>query len=231
MPSEGHFFRVGGIAAILGVIIFLLATLAHPMQTDPADAIAAFAEYAADRFWVASHLAQLLGVALITGGLLALSWRLRAGRAGVWAVLGGIGAIASVTTSGVLQAVDGIALKVMVDRWVSASPEEQALLFESAFAVRQIEIGLAGIVLLVFGLTAILYGCALWMSDEASNWLGGFGVATGVLLLGAGVMYAYTGFSATAMMASMPGSLLLTFWGIGVGVYLLRSSSRNEKIA
>ena len=226
MPSEGHFCKVGGISAILGVAVFLIATLAHPVGTDPADAPAAFAEYAADPYWVASHLAQLVGVILITAGLVALSWRLRTGRAGVWAVLGGIGAFASLSLSAVLQAVDGVALKVMVDRWAEASPGQQALLLESAFAVRQIEIGLASIVLLAFGLTAMPYGLALWISDEASNWLGGLGIATGVTLLVAGVMYAYTGFSAIAMMVSMPGSLLLMIWGVGVGVYLLRSAWR-----
>jgi hypothetical protein len=127
-------------------------------------------------------------------------------------MFGGAGAVVSLALSGALQAVDGIALKVMVDRWAAASPEEQALLFESAFAVRQIEIGLASIVLLVFGLTAILYGCALWISDEASSWLGGLGIATGLMLLVAAVMYAYMGFSGTAMTGSMLGSLLLVIW-------------------
>lgn len=228
MPSEGHFYKVGGIAVIVGVAIFLIATMAHPIGADPADVPAAFAEYAADPYWIASHLAQLIGVVLITTGLVALSWRLRTGRAGVWAVLGGIGAFASLSLSAALQAVDGIALKVMVDRWAGAPAEEQTLLLESAFAVRQIEIGLASIVLLVFGLTAMPYGWALWISDEASNWLGGLGIATGVMLLVAGVMYAYTGFSGLAMMASMTGSLLLMIWGVGVGVYLLRSASRVD---
>lgn len=231
MLAEYHFYKVGGIAAFLGVPIFLIATLAHPMGADPSDAPAAFAEYAADPYWIASHLAQLLGVALITGSLAALSWRLRAGPAGVWALLGGVGAIASLTLSGALQAADGVALKVMVDRWAAASPEEQALMFESALAVRQIEVGLASIVLLFFGLTAVLYGCALWISSEASNWLGVLGVVTGIVLLVAGTLYAYTGFSGTAMMASMPGSLLLVIWGLGVGVYLLRSSLHMTDVA
>lgn len=224
MLSERPLYKIGGIAAIVGIVVLLVATFAHPMSEDPSDEFTAFAEYAADPYWVASHLGQLLGVAFFTGGLVSLSWRLRSGRAGVWALLGGIVATASLALSGALQAVDGIALKVMVDRWIEASPEEQALLFEGAFVVRQVEIGLASIALLFFGLTGILYACALWFSDQAANWLSGVAMASGCAMLIAGIMYAYTGFSEMAMMVSMPASLLLAVWGIGVGVYLLRSS-------
>jgi hypothetical protein len=224
MPSDQYFYKVGGIAALLGVPCLAIATFAHPMSASPADAHAAFAEYAADRFWVASHLLQLLGVVLITGGLIALSWRLRRGPAGVWAVLGGVGAVGALTLSGALQAVDGIALNVMVDQWASASPESQALLFESAVAVREIEIGLAGIVILFFGLTAVLYAGAFRLSADAPHWLGWLALLSGIAMLIAGVMYAYTGFSDRAMMVSMPASLLLMLWGIAVGIFLLRSS-------
>lgn len=223
-PSEWHFSKVGGIAAILGVVCLVMATLAHPMTAAPADAPAAFAEYAADQFWIASHLGQLLGVFLITGGLIALSWRLRRGRAGIWAVLGGTAAVTSLSLSGALQAIDGIALKIMVDQWAAASPESQSLLFETAFAVRQIEIGLASIVMLFFGLTAMLYAGAFWLSEDAPDWLGWLALLSGAAMLVAGVMYAYAGFSESAMMVSMPASLLLMFWGTGVGVFLLRSS-------
>jgi hypothetical protein len=59
MPAESYLYRVGGIAAIVGIVIVLFATLAHPMGEDPADAPAAFAEYAADRYWMVSHLGSL----------------------------------------------------------------------------------------------------------------------------------------------------------------------------
>jgi hypothetical protein len=42
-----------------------------------------------------------------------------------------------------LQAVDGVALKVTVDRWAAATGEARLLAYEAAHAVRQIEIGFA----------------------------------------------------------------------------------------
>jgi hypothetical protein len=183
MPCEEHLSRVGGISAILGVIVLLVATMLHPLGAHPGNAPVAFAEYALDRFWVATHLGQLLGVVLIGSGLVALSWKLRAGRAGAWALLAGFATVASVSLAGALQAVDGIALKFMVDRWSSSAEVTRAMVFEAAFGVRQIEIGLASLTGAFFGLTALLYGITLLLSPVAPAWLGLFGALGGVATL------------------------------------------------
>ena len=194
MPSSSYSAKLGGIGAISGVIVLLVATFLHPMDAPPGDARAAFAEYAADQLWVASHLGQLLGVALMCGGLLALTWQLRAGRAGVWASFGAFGAAASLALSGALQAVDGVALKVMVDQWAAAGPDTKPLLFEAAFAVRQVEAGLASMVNVFFGLTALMYAAAL-LSSGAKRWLGWLGVIAGAATVLSGIVQAYAGFS------------------------------------
>ena len=56
--------RLGAGAAFCGALLLTLGTSLHPMQAAPWDAAAAFAEYAADHHWLASHLIQLLGVLL-----------------------------------------------------------------------------------------------------------------------------------------------------------------------
>lgn len=230
MALDRYFSRVGGVAAILGTVCLVVATFMHPMTADPASPPAAFAEYAADPNWIASHLGQLFGAALFTGGLIALSWRLCKGRAAAWAVLSGAGAVAALALSGALQAVDGIASKVMVDRWADAPPETRSALFEAAFAVRQIEIGLASITMLFFGATAMLYAGAFWLTEDAPDWLAWFAFASGAALLVSGVAHAYTGFSASAMMVSMPANLLLMIWGVAVGLFLLRSTDQGRDL-
>ena len=74
MSTEGHLAKVGAVAAVSGALTLFISTLLHPMKADPNDAPAAFAEYAAATSWVASHLGQfagiaLLAVALVVGGL------------------------------------------------------------------------------------------------------------------------------------------------------------------
>ncbi len=73
--------KLGAICAILGAVLLFTGTLLHPMDADPNDPVAAFSEYAADELWVASHLTQLAGVALIVAALvvLAAEWRPKAG--------------------------------------------------------------------------------------------------------------------------------------------------------
>ena len=225
MLSEEHLSKVGGVSAITGVVVLCVATMLHPLDAHPGDAPAAFVEYALDRFWVATHLGQLLGVVLIGAGLIALSWKLRVGTAGAWALLGAVATVTSVSLAGALQAVDGIALKFMVDRWSSASEDVRAMVFEAAFGVRQIEIGLASLMGASFGLTVLLYGIALVLSTVSSTWLGVFGMLGGLAALVAGIIQAHAGFSDIAMAPSMPSTLAVLLWTVFVGILLFRRSS------
>lgn len=132
-------------------MLLFAGTYLHPMQADPNDAVAAFTEYAADRFWIASHLTQLAGVALMVAALLLLARQLETASGAVWSRLASAGAVASLALAAALQAVDGIALKAMVDTWAAAPAAQKEVAFYAAFAVRQVEVGLASIVSLLFG--------------------------------------------------------------------------------
>src|SRR5215213_11990526 len=113
----------------------------------------AFAEYAATRSWVAVHLVQLAGIVLLVLALISLSRLISGSSDTIWGHVGVVFAAASLAIAGALQAVDGIALKVMVDRWPAASGTQEEMLFAAAFAVRQIEVGFAGILSLFLGVT------------------------------------------------------------------------------
>ncbi len=231
MPSEEHLSRVGGVGAILGVVILVVATALHPLEAHPGDAPAAFAEYALDGKWVATHLGQLVGVVLIATGFVALSWKLRTGRAGAWALLAGLAAIVTVSLAAALQAVDGVALKFMVDRWDSTSEESRAVVFEAAYGVRQIEVGFASLMGAFFGLTVVLYGIALFLSPVGSTRVGIFGIFAGTATLVSSVVQAHAGFSDIAMTTSMPSSILLLLWTLCIGVLLLRRTGVGEHAA
>lgn len=205
-------------AAICGALLLAIGTWLHPMHADPNVPAAAFAEYAADRHWIASHLMQLLGVVCIVAALVLLARRMKDGLAGDWAALGKAGAIASLAGAAALQAVDGIALKVMVDSWANAEGAAQPSLFHAAFAVRQVEIGLAGISSLLFGLTVVVYGIAFLVDGRAAKWIGALAILGGAAMTLAGIAIAYTGFSELSMLLNMPASMLLIAWLASVGV-------------
>ena len=223
---EPSLARGGAAAALVGALVLLAATLLHPLEADPSDAAAAFAEYAAAPLWGLIHLGQFLGACASGAALVLLARTLRAGRGSAWAALGQAGAIASVATAAVLQAVDGVALKAMVDRWAAAPLAAQAASFEAAFAVRQIEIGLASLASLLFGLTVMAYGIALILSGRQPRWLGWLGLLAGLATAVSGLAQAATGFSPLAMAISMPASALMLGWLLAVGIVLWRHAGR-----
>ena len=214
--------RPAAACGIGGSVVLLVGTRLHPMRANPNDPVAAFTEYAADRLWIASHLVQLAGIALIVAALLLLSRRLDATRAAPWSRFAAACAIASLGVATALQAVDGVALKAIVDTWAAAPEAQKQAAFYAALAVRHVEIGLASTASLLFGLTVIAYGVALIRGRIYPVWIGIFALVPGIGSAIAGVLMAYSGFSALAMAISMPASALLLLWMLGIGVMMWR---------
>src|SRR5260221_10649666 len=105
--SYGREMRTGAVCAMVGSVLLFVGTYLHPMGADPNEAVAAFTEYAADHLWVASHLTQLAGVALMAAALLFVAQQLATENAIGWARIAAGGAIANLAVATVLQAVDG----------------------------------------------------------------------------------------------------------------------------
>lgn len=214
--------RFVAIAAFSGALLLLAGTYLHPMNADPNVPLAAFTEYAADHHWVASHLMQLCGIALMVAALVLISRRMKSGPADAAASVAAAGAIASLAVAAALQAVDGVALKAMVNAWAAAPERDKQSLFQTAFAVRQIEIGLASISGLLFGLTVSVFGIALLIDRRFPKWLGFIAIAGGAPTAVAGVVIACTGFSGLAMAIDMPSGALLLCWMVALGVQVWR---------
>lgn len=139
------------------------------------------------------------------------------GRPSACARIGVLGTAVSVATAAALQAVDGVALKMMVDRWAVVHGEARERAFEAAFAVRQIEIGLASLLGVLFGLTLATFGVSIFLSRRFPAWLGWLALSASLGTVTADVAQAYTGFSALAMMISMPAGCAVLLWAIAVG--------------
>jgi len=219
--------RFGGVAALGGALALFASTLMHPLDADPNAPRAAFAEYAADPVWVWSHLGQFTGLAMLGAALVALAATLEPGGAEAWGRIGVVGAAAMVAVGAALQAVDGVALKIVVERWASAAGGDRASAFEAAFAVRQVEVGLASLLSLVSGLTLAVFGVALILSARYPAWLGVVGLLGGLGMVAAGAAQASTGFSGLAMDLSMPASFVLLAWAVLAGLLMWRSAPRS----
>jgi hypothetical protein len=222
IPKRRNGSRIGATCAIAGAALLFVGTYLHPQGADPNEAVAAFTEYAADHLWVASHLMQLAGIALIVAALLFLAQQLESGSGTGWSRIASAGAIVSLALTAALQAVDGIALKTMVDAWAAVPAAQKEVVFLAAFAIRQVEIGLASMLSILFGLTATVYGIALLVDHTYSKWIGGLAIVGGALMAIAGVVMAYTGFSGLAMAMNMSASFILLVWMMILGALMWR---------
>jgi hypothetical protein len=214
--------RAAGVCAIAGSAALFVGTALHPMGADPNQVAAAFAEYAADPLWVASHLTQLAGFALMVSALVVLAHQLLSGPAAAWSGIAATASAVSLAIAAMLQAVDGIALKNMVDAWAAAPAEQKDGLFQAAFAVRQIEIGLASMLGLSMGLTATLFGLAILFDRTYPRWVGGIAIFGCIPTMVGGLLVAYTGFSAAAMATNLSANALLLVWMIALGSCMWR---------
>jgi hypothetical protein len=222
MNTKQALTRIGALSALIGATLLLVGTFLHPIHADPNVPTDAFAEYAANQIWLASHLTQFFGVFALCLGLAAFSTTFEAGYASAWARFGLLGTVSLVAIAAALQAVDGIALKSMVDHWAATTGESQKVVFEAAFAVRQIEIGLASLFSITSGLTGSLFGLALLSSKRYPKWLGWLGLLNGAGMIASGIIQGNTGFSGTAMDWSMTTSIVLLIWVCIVSIFMWR---------
>jgi hypothetical protein len=222
--------RIGSIGAFLGVVLLFIGTYLHPMQSDPNVPVAAFAEYASDPHWRISHLMQLGGVVCIVVALLLFARNLQSNESAWLAQIAGGSAIASAALAAALQAVDGIALKSMVDAWAATPAIQQDGLFHAAFAVRQIEIGLASMFCLAMGFTAAAFALALLSDRTYPAWFAYLALIGGIPTGVAGVVIAYTGFSPLSMAINMPANLVLLIWMLILGMFMWRQDKVKNQL-
>jgi hypothetical protein len=156
---------------------------------------------------------------VFAGGFVALYRLLVQSESNMAPVLAWIGlALAIMTASAfaILQAVDGIALKMAVDSWVAAPPEEKAITFRVAEGIRFIEYGTNSIFRILQGTVAVIFGVAIVKSKLLSRWIGGAGVIVGAVTIYAGIEVAYLGFGYANIGGLRGISMIIYFIWVGI---------------
>ncbi|HVI38729.1 MAG TPA: hypothetical protein VM684_20990 [Gaiellales bacterium] len=206
-------YRLSAVLALLGAVLLAVGTWMHPAHADAGVPTEAFAEYAADSraAWVAAHLLQFGGITGMTLATVLLARAVAGPRGSAWARVTTVCATAGLATAAVLQAVDGVALKAMVDLW-SGAEEDRSKLFAAALTVRSIEIGLDALFALVFAAAFLTFGFGLLTAPAGSKGLGALAVvAAGVGAVNGGTL-AVSGFSTATMFVTMVSGPLTLVW-------------------
>lgn len=221
-PTELHrpLLRIGSIAFLVGLIIVVVSTAIHPSREDPANHPPVFAEYANDDSWIAIHIGQFAGGMMVfAGGFVALYRLIAQSESSMASVLAWVGlALAILTASAiaVLQAVDGIALKMAVNSWVAVSAEEKATTSSIAEGIRFIEYGTNSIFRLLQGTAAVVFGFAIVKSKILSRWIGVAGIIVGVVTIYAGMEVAHLGFGYSNTGGLRGISMIIILFGLDI---------------
>ncbi|HEU4699582.1 MAG TPA: hypothetical protein VFS40_10405 [Gemmatimonadales bacterium] len=174
--------RLPATLLLVGQLLYIGVTLLHadgPANDHPV----VFAAYAASGNWTAVHLGQFAAMALLLAGLVALACALDvAAGAARWASrFGAAAAVATLALTGVLQAVDGVALKQAVHAWASAPAAERVARFASAEAIRWLEWGVRSYQNVTLGLAVLLLAAAVartaWIPRPIAGLMGLAGLA------------------------------------------------------
>jgi hypothetical protein len=240
---ERPMLRMGSIAFLAGMVIFLVSTILHPGREDPTDHPLVFAEYAEDELWVASHIGQFAGGMLaFAGGFIALFRLLARSESAIASALGWMGlavTIAAGSALAVLQAVDGIALKIAVDTWyaIPTSPStsadgsegEKAIAFRVAEGIRWTEIAANSFFRILQGSVGIIFGVAIAVSAKTlSRWIGALGVFAGVATIILGVRVAYVGFATVGSIEDTVSTWTYLAWVVILGIFMWRKSTAKK---
>lgn len=238
---ERPMLRMGSVAFLAGLAIALVSTLAfHPTGTgeELMNNPFIFEVYAEDPLWIASHIGHFAGILLIFGGGFVALYRLlvrsESATASALAWFGLVTAIVTTATFTILQAVDGIALKIATDTWYAIPPSEEerkAVYLGVAEGIRWTEWGLQSYYRMVWGAASLIFGIAIVKSVVLSKWIGAVGIAAGVVTIASGVVMAYVGFSSDRDLVADISTFIFYPWLVILGIFMWRKTREKKMIA
>lgn len=221
-------YTLGGWAAIAGALLGLVGNLLHPATTAGDPEATARAISASDG-WVAIHLTIEVGLILMLGGLAAIYHSIRGGLPGALIRLGFIAGVTGATVGLILVIVDALAAKSLADLWAAAPPDEQAIALGMLQTEETINVGLASLFNILFaGVTFILYGLAVALSNVYPRWLGWVVMLAAVIGVIAGGIQAYVGdFTEVTRILTIITPTIITLWFLVMGFLLVRKAVRS----
>jgi hypothetical protein len=215
--------RLSAWLLLVGQLLYIVVTQFHA-GGDANNHPAVFAEYAGNGIWTAMHLGQFASMAILLAGLLAMFFALdvQAGTARWAGRFGAASAAATLALYGVLQAVEGVALKQAVNAWASAPDAEKAARFASAEAIRWLEWGVRSYQNFALGLALLLFAAAVVRTARVPQPIAYLIGLSGLTYLVQGWVVGSEGFSRTETIAIVLAFVLDLAWMIWLVVVAWR---------
>src|SRR5215217_38224 len=227
--ADRSLLRLSATLVVIGEVLFAIVTLFHA-DGDANNHRVVFAEYASSASWIAVHFGQFVFMAVLLAGLLVLSFALNV-RSGVLGWVGRFAAVSVVVALalyGVLQAVDGVALKHAVDAWASAPEAEKATRFASAETMRWLEWGMSSYQTFMFALALILLASVIVWTARVPRPIGYLMGLAAIPNLVQSLVVGTEGFSATLRVPSLLALPLMLAWSIWLLIVAWRMKEPDQ---
>jgi hypothetical protein len=202
----------------------MVGNLVHP-ETPIGDPAGTAAAIAASDVWVPIHLAIVVGITLMLGGLVALGRSVRGQVARSLARLGEPAAVAGVAVGLTLIIIDGVAAHRLAIEWAAAPADRRETALAAVATIETLSLALVSLFNLLFAGTAFtLFGLAVAASDNYPRWLGLLVVLGGLDAIAAGIIQAMAGESSEATrLLAVIGPTIITLWLTAMGLLMLRA--------
>lgn len=234
MMQERTLMHLGGLSAMMGAVITIIAIMMGPMGADSHNMAAVLEYFAANASRLQIHgLGVTIGKLLILGGFVALYASLRTGTAGAWARLGLAAAIVTTLINIIGPMMGGSVMPAVAQAYVAAPAAEAASALYAAQSIYFFYEALLGPTLISLAAALLPFAIAIRLADRYPVWLGWMALIVGIWLVIGGVAFFLVGpiGAAGIMNFFAPAFMLAIVWLFIVGVYLWRLARAAEEPA
>jgi hypothetical protein len=222
---QENLFRIGGISAMIGVLLAVIFAMLGPMNLDSNDMDSVLRTFAANKNKLQFHgLGVTLGALMLLGGFVALYRSLSDGPPAAWARLGLASAIVNTVIHVIGPMMGGSVMPAVAESYVNASPENASAALQAGTGFFIYYEALLSPTLLTLSITVLLFAIAIIKSNRYSQWLGWFAIVSGIYCAAGGVAFLFAGPMRVEdiMNVAIPGFMLSMVWIFISGIYLYK---------
>ena len=226
-------FRLASALVFGGKLLYIGAGVFHPGRVPANQHPEVFAEYANAAYWGAVHMGQFMGMAVLLSGIVLLAFALarRSGTLDWLACLAATSAVVTIALTGVLLAVDGVALKAAANAWLAAPVADQGARLAATEAVRWLEWAVGSYQLTMLGITLILVAAQIVVTVRIPRPVCFVMALSGFAYIVQGIVVGAEGFSSNGTIPGLLALVLDVAWMIWLVVVAWQRPSAVRPLA
>lgn len=222
---------LSGFLLIAAAVIGMVGNALHPHSVDT-DAAATLRGIAENGSWVWIHLAIVVAVLFLMGGLVGFAHDLEATPAGAAARLANAASLVGGTFVCVSTAIDGFGRKALAASWLASPSASADAALQSAIGTQLFGGALWTFgILIFFGFAFVAFGSAASMSGRYPAWFGWAAVAAGAISVAAAALrMVANGDDPASETLFLVSSVAITIWAFALGVMLWHRVSEGASV-